>query len=162
MSQPLFDVAAYILDNHGAMTTMKLHTLLYCCQAKQLVTHDTALFDNDFHAWRHTPVNIDLFTTHRHGPMIIHADDDCVANWHACPSLLSEAARNTIDNICTALMPYTRVQLCSQIMTQPPFIDALARSLSHDPRDGGVIDTKLMCTYYRDHPIINLSNLEES
>ena len=161
MSQPLFDVAKYILDNYGAMTTMKLHTLLYCCQAKQLVTHNTALFEDDFRAWQHTPVNLDLFTTYQHGPMIIHTDDMRVADWHAHPSLLSEAARNTIDSVCIALMPYSRVQLCSQIMTHPPFIDALARTSSPNPRDGGVIDTNMMCAYYHDHPIIDLSSLEE-
>lgn len=161
MSQQLFNAAKYILDNYGAMTTMKLHTLLYCCQAKQLVTHDTVLFEDDFRAWQHTPVNLDLFKTYQRGPIIIHPDNERVADWHACPSLLSEAARNTIDSVCTALIPYSRVQLCSQIMTHPPFIDALARTSSPNPRDGGVIDTKMMCSYYHDHPIIDLSNLEE-
>lgn len=161
MSQQLFNAAKYILDNYGTMTTMKLHTLLYCCQAKQLVTHDTVLFEDDFRAWQHTPVNLDLFKTYQRGPIIIHPDNERVADWHACPSLLSEAARNTIDSVCTALIPYSRVQLCSQIMTHPPFIDALARTSSPNPRDGGVIDTKMMCSYYHNHPIIDLSNLEE-
>lgn len=161
MSQTLFDAAKYIIDKYNTMTTMKLHTLLYCCQAKYLATYSTVLFVDNFHAWRHTPVNIDLFRTYQGGPMLIHADDDRVFDWHADPTQLSDAQRNIIDTVCDALIPYSRVQLCSQIMVQPPFIDALARTSSPNPRDGGVIDTKMMCAYYHDHPIIDLSNLEE-
>ena len=161
MSQTLFDAAKYIIDKYNTMTTMKLHTLLYCCQAKYLATHNTVLFDDDFHAWRHTPVNIDLFRTYQGGPMLIHFNDDRVFDWHADPTQLSDAQCNIIDTVCDALIPYSRVQLCSQIMVQPPFIDALARTASSNYRDGAIIDTDLMRIYYNDHPIINLPKLTD-
>ena len=58
MSQTLFNAAKYIIDKYNTMTIMKLHTLLYCCQAKHLATYSTVLFVDDFHAWRHTPMII--------------------------------------------------------------------------------------------------------
>lgn len=53
MSQTLFNAAKYIIDKYNTMTTMKLHTLLHCCQAKHLATYNTVLFVDNFHAWRH-------------------------------------------------------------------------------------------------------------
>ena len=44
MSQTLFNAAKYIIDKYNTMTTMKLHTLLHCCQAKHLATYNTVLF----------------------------------------------------------------------------------------------------------------------
>lgn len=61
----VFDVAAYILHKKGAMTTMKLHKLLYYCQAWSLVWDDKKLFREKIYAWRNGPVVASLFKTHK-------------------------------------------------------------------------------------------------
>lgn len=59
------DVAEYVLGLHGPMATMKLHKLLYYCQAYCLVTQDRPMFDLDFHAWPCGPVIPELYELHR-------------------------------------------------------------------------------------------------
>ena len=48
----IFDVAAYVLDKLGVMTTMKLEKLCYYSQAWSLVWDERRLFPERFEAWR--------------------------------------------------------------------------------------------------------------
>ena len=57
----VFDTARFILNNSGAMSTMKLQKLCYYCQAWSLVWDDTPLFNEDFEAWANGPVCPQLF-----------------------------------------------------------------------------------------------------
>ncbi len=59
------DVAAYILDKKGAMSTMKLQKLVYYSQAWSLVWDEKPLFKEDIEAWANGPVVRDLFNYHR-------------------------------------------------------------------------------------------------
>jgi uncharacterized phage-associated protein len=68
------DVAEYILELHGPMPTMKLHKLLYYCQAYCLVTQDRPMFDLDFQAWVNGPVIPELFELHRGKFLIRHGE----------------------------------------------------------------------------------------
>lgn len=69
----IFDVARYIVESLGSMTTMKLQKLVYYSQAWHLVWEDEPLFDNDFQAWANGPVCPDLFQEHQ-GEFRIHED----------------------------------------------------------------------------------------
>lgn len=57
----IFDVAKYILEKSGSMSTMKLQKLCYYAQAWSLVWDDTPLFNEDFQAWANGPVCPELF-----------------------------------------------------------------------------------------------------
>lgn len=59
------DVAAYILQKQGAMTTMKLQKLLYYCQAWSLVWDETSLFQEDIEAWANGPIVPAIYEAHR-------------------------------------------------------------------------------------------------
>ena len=61
----VFDVARYILNHEGSMTTMKLQKLVYYCQAWSLAWDGIPLFNEDFQAWANGPVCPELFATHR-------------------------------------------------------------------------------------------------
>lgn len=61
----VFDVAAYVLEKCGEMTTMKLQKIVYYCQAWSLVWDDEPLFDEDFQAWANGPVCPELFQMHK-------------------------------------------------------------------------------------------------
>jgi len=53
MAQSITDVATYILERTGTITTMQLHKLAFYAQAEHLVKHQGApLFPEDFYAWR--------------------------------------------------------------------------------------------------------------
>lgn len=60
-----FDVAAYILEKLGAMTTMKLHKLVYYSQAWSLVWDEKPIFSEKIEAWANGPVIRELFAYHR-------------------------------------------------------------------------------------------------
>ena len=62
----VFDVAQYILAKlDEPCTTMKLHKLLYYCQAWYLVWEDKPLFKEDIEAWANGPVIRTLFNFHQ-------------------------------------------------------------------------------------------------
>ena len=58
------DVAQYILDKQGGMTTWKLQKLVYYCQAWSLVWDDEPLFPDDIEAWANGPVVRKLYDIH--------------------------------------------------------------------------------------------------
>lgn len=61
----VFDVAKYVLNHAGAMTTMKLEKLVYYCQAWSLAWDGIPLFNEDFEAWSNGPVCPELFASHK-------------------------------------------------------------------------------------------------
>ena len=61
----VFDVASYILEKKGYMTTWKLQKLVYYCQAWSLVWDDDAIFPEEIEAWANGPVVRELYNTHR-------------------------------------------------------------------------------------------------
>ena len=58
------DVAGYILQQSGEMTTMKLQKLVYYCQAWSLVWDEAPLFSEPIEAWANGPVVKALFDCH--------------------------------------------------------------------------------------------------
>ena len=59
------DVAAYILKRRGPMSAMKLHKLIYYCQAWSLVWEDRPIFREPIEAWVNGPVVPDIYNKHR-------------------------------------------------------------------------------------------------
>lgn len=71
----VFDVAKYILEKRGTMSTMKLQKLCYYCQAWSLVWDDKPLFNEEFQAWANGPVCPILFSKTQ-GRYSVNADDE--------------------------------------------------------------------------------------
>ena len=61
----VFDVAKYILQKKGAMTTMKLHKLVYYCQAWSVVWDEKPMFAERIEAWASGPVVRELYDEHK-------------------------------------------------------------------------------------------------
>jgi len=61
----VFDVARYILDKQGSMTTMKLQKLVYYCQAWSAVWDSKPIFSQRIEAWASGPVVPDLYQHHK-------------------------------------------------------------------------------------------------
>jgi uncharacterized phage-associated protein len=59
------DVAAFILNELGPMSAMKLQKLAYYSQAWSLVWDDAELFPEEIQAWANGPVVRDLYDHHR-------------------------------------------------------------------------------------------------
>lgn len=61
----VLDVASYILEQRGGMTTWKLQKLVYYTQAWALVWDDDALFGEEIGAWANGPVVRALYDAHK-------------------------------------------------------------------------------------------------
>lgn len=70
----ILDVAKYILEKKGYMSTMKLQKLCYYSQAWTLAWDEVPLFNEDFQAWANGPVCRELFDYHR-GQFLIDTYD---------------------------------------------------------------------------------------
>jgi len=88
----VLDVAAYILEQKGAMTTWKLQKLVYYCQAWSLVWDEDILFPEAIEAWANGPVVRELYNKHRGQ---FHIGRVKRGN----PESLLEYQRDTIDGV---------------------------------------------------------------
>lgn len=61
----VFDVALFILESLGAMSTMKLQKLVYYCQAWSLVWDEKPIYNEKIEAWVNGPVIPALFEYHK-------------------------------------------------------------------------------------------------
>lgn len=93
----VFDVARYILEKKGDLSTMKLQKLCYYAQAWSLVWDDHELFPEEFHAWANGPVCRELFNVTR-GLFLATAKDE--------PGLSSNLTDNQKESIDIVLNHY--------------------------------------------------------
>lgn len=89
----IFDVAKYILEKRGTMSTMKLQKLCYYAQAWALVWDDEPLLDEEFEAWANGPVCRELFLKTQ-GRYSVSAEDETGGNGD-----LTEDEKDTIDKV---------------------------------------------------------------
>ena len=89
----VIDVAKYILDKQGPMTTMKLQKLVYYTQAWSLVWDERPLFSESVEAWKNGPVVPELYTSHR-GKFEVSAQEIA-----GTPGVIDQDGRETIDAV---------------------------------------------------------------
>ena len=65
MKISVMDVASYILEKQGEMTTMKLQKLVYYSQAWSLVWDEEILFYEKIEAWANGPIIKELYDSHK-------------------------------------------------------------------------------------------------
>lgn len=88
----VFDVAAYILNKKGEMSTMKLQKLVYYTQVWSLVWDEMPIFPEKIEAWANGPVVRELFDYHKDYFTISNIEignSDC----------LTETQKETIDEV---------------------------------------------------------------
>lgn len=72
-------LAKYILDRVGEMTTMKLEKLCYYCQAWSMAWDEVPLIEENFEAWANGPVCPELY--HLHKGMFIISSNEITADY---------------------------------------------------------------------------------
>lgn len=92
----VFDVAAYVLSKTGEIGAMKLHKLLYYCQAWSLVWDDKPLYPERIEAWRNGPVVRRLYAAHRR---MFSVSPDLIARCEGDASRLNDTQRETVDAV---------------------------------------------------------------
>jgi uncharacterized phage-associated protein len=136
----VFDVASYILKEMGEMTTMKLHKLLYYCQAWSLVWDEAPLFNDQIEAWANGPVIRSLFDFHR-GKYTISTLN--VGN----PDLLSPKQKETVNSVLTFYGDKSAQYLIELTHLEAPWREA-RQGLAPTERGNNVINHTMMAEYY--------------
>ena len=88
----IFDVAKYVLNKPGEISTWKLQKLCYYSQAWHLAWTGHSIFPEDFQAWANGPVSPDLFHDHQ-GKFTVDEQDISKGN----PDNLSDDEKDSID-----------------------------------------------------------------
>ena len=144
MNKPVsvLDVAAYILNKHGNMSTWKLQKLCYYAQAWSLVWDDELLFKEDIEAWAHGPVVPDLY--HHHKGQFI------VSNVHKGKrGALNSDQAETVDVVLQMYGDMLGATLSRLTHSEPPWHEARQRGgLALGERGSAKIDLERMAEYY--------------
>jgi uncharacterized phage-associated protein len=134
------DVAAYILEKQGIMTTMKLQKLVYYCQAWSLVWNEDPLFQENIEAWVNGPVVRELYDRHKTAFK--------VSKWRwGDSSKLSASQRNDIDGVLEFYGDKTSQWLSDLSHREQPWRRARAK-MAPDERGNTVITLASMHEYY--------------
>ena len=131
----VFDVAQYILDCRGAMTTMKLQKLVYYCQAWSTVWDDDVLFPESIEAWKMGPVVRSLYERHR-GQFRV----DCIDGGES--SNFTVPQQDTIDRVLAFYSDKTAQWLSDLTHMEDPWKAAWADA------DSKEITPEMLAEYY--------------
>lgn len=138
----VFDVATYILRIKKSCTTMKLHKLLYYCQAWSLVWDEKPLFKQQIEAWANGPVIRELFNFHK-GMYIITYMDMTLGD----ESNLSTNQKSNIDEVLGFYGDKSAQWLIDQTHLEAPWLQA-RKGLEQTDRGCRVIELDSIHSYY--------------
>lgn len=138
----VFDVAKYILEKQGHISTWKLQKLCYYAQAWSLAWTERPLFYEEIQAWANGPVCPDLFREHK-GKFLVGPEDLTRGNSDA----LDEDQKDTIDKVLAHYGDWEPYQLREQTHHEAPW--QLARvGVPEDSPSSREISRESMGAYY--------------
>ena len=140
IEKSVFDVAAYILENMGQISTMKLQKLCYYAQAWNLVWEEEPLFEEDFDAWINGPVCPVLFDWHSG----IYSVSECQKGE---ASNLSDTERENIDKVLSFYGDKSSQWLSDLIRQEIPWVNA-RKGLGPAERGNNTVTKDSMMMYY--------------
>ena len=139
----VFDVAEYVLEKVGYVSTMKLQKLVFYSNALSLVQDNKPLFSEPFQAWVNGPVCPSLFQAHK-GDFIIGPH----ALKHPCSaSRLGNSGRALIDKTIQVLGDYSGQELSDFTHAEKPWLDARS-GCSESERSNAPITNTAVRSYY--------------
>lgn len=141
MMATVLDVAKYILEKQGTMTTMKLQKLCYYSQAWSLVWNEEALFKEPIQAWANGPVCPDLYNEHK-GKFRVSSN-----GIHGNSKSLTEDEKETIDAVLEFYGSMSAWDLSNLTHKESPWKDARG-ALPQGARSNAVITQSAMAEYY--------------
>ena len=137
----VFDVAKYILEKQGRMSTMKLQKLCYYCQAWALAWDDEPLFDEEFRAWANGPVCKELFYKTQ-GKYSVSASDETGDS-----SKLASYQLETIDAVLDHYAPHNAQWLSQLTHMESPWNEA-RNGIPNGVGCDNIISKESMAKYY--------------
>ena len=137
----IFDVAKYILEIKGEMSTWKLQKLCYYAQAWHYTWTERRLIKEEFEAWRNGPVCPELFAAHK-GKFMISAED-----LQGEPSNMNDDERDSVDVVLKDYGDRPPYELREQSHFEEPWKNARG-DLPDDVPCKNVITLESMGSYY--------------
>jgi len=137
----VFDVAKFILSKQGPMPAMKLHKLIYYCQAWSLVWNEEPLFEEPIKAWVSGPVVEALYKLHQ-GQFKVEATD-----FPGDPNVLNEKQNQIITLILKDYGSKSSKWLTDLTHLEAPWRDA-RKGLNDAERGDREITWAAMAEYY--------------
>ncbi|MCH4855715.1 Panacea domain-containing protein [Bifidobacterium pseudolongum] len=144
----IVDVADYILNKYGTMTTMKLQKLTFYAQAQALAVTGHPLFEEDFEAWKGGPVSRALYAKHR-GMFLIHPGELTGTS----PQPVAKHEEAIIGSACDSLSALTGNQLSRRTHSEKPWQEARGDALPN-AASSEVISKESIRRFYADNPIV--------
>lgn len=135
----VFDVATYILEKKGRLSTMKLQKLCYYAQVWSLVWDDEPLFEEEFHAWENGPVCRELFNKTK-GSFSVESKDE-----EGDSSKITKEQKKTIDKVLAHYGKHDAQWLSSLTHIEEPWKNARA-NFANNRSD--IITKESMAMYY--------------
>ena len=117
----IYAVIKHIMSQKGEMTAMKLHKLLYYCQAWSLVWDEEPLFDQKIEAWANGPV-IPVVYQHHRGRFKITPNEDWINL--AEDIELTPSQIETIDAVLQAYGDKDSAELSQLTHREDPWLEA--------------------------------------
>lgn len=117
----VFDVASYIVEELGTVTTMKLQKLVYYCQAWSLAWDEDVLFPEKFQAWANGPVCKELFDLHK-GLFTINSS--AMFNQKLSGNDFTQDQKDTIDSVIEYYGDKSPTWLSDLTHSELPWIEA--------------------------------------
>jgi uncharacterized phage-associated protein len=134
------DVAKFILQQQGEMSVMKLHKLLYYCQAWCLVWEEKPLFSERIEAWANGPVVREVYEKHR--------GKFSVSSWtKGEDDRLTSRQKDIVKNVLKFYGDKTAQWLSDLTHREQPWIEA-RRGLAPLARGSREITTAALHEYY--------------
>ena len=137
----VFDVAKYILQRKGQMSTWKLQKLCYYAQAWHYTWTECRLIKEEFEAWRNGPVCPELFAAHK-GKFMVGEEDV-----QGDPNVLDADEKDSVDVVLKDYGDRAPYDLREQSHFEEPW--KIARGdLPEDSPCQNVITLESMGEYY--------------
>ena len=134
------DVAAFILQNTGAIPAMKLQKLVYYAQAWSLVWDERPMFPEQIEAWANGPVVRELYEAHRGSFYVETEPKGNAAN-------LDAVARETVEAVLNMYADKTSYWLSNLTHQEDPWRNARV-GLRPGEKGHRVITLAAMHEYY--------------
>lgn len=139
----VYDVAAYILQEKGEMTAMKLQKLCYYSHAWHLVWEEVPLFGDRIEAWANGPVVRPLYTAHRGEFRVSKMPDWTKAD----ADNLTEDEKHSVDSIMGFYGEMTAHQLSELTHSERPWASARGDLAPGARSDAQITDSEI-APYY--------------
>ena len=136
----VLDIAAYILQKKGQVSTWKLQKLVYYCQAWSLVWDEAPLFNEEICAWVNGPVCPALYEKHK-GKYSVRKIKG------GNPDKLNDAQKETVDAVIDYYGDRTPQWLSSLTHLEDPWKNA-RKGVPPRERSTEPISLESMAEYY--------------